>query len=186
MNAQSRSRGKVLVGLGANSPGPWGSPAKTLKRALRELKQRGITVEAVSDLYETAAMGAARQPPYVNQVVLLTTSLPALALLRLLKQIEARAGRRGGRPWGARTLDLDIVDYKGVTLNWSGNRKTMKRARVRPLVLPHPQLELRPFVLRPLLDIAPNWRHPVLKLSARELWHRVAKRGQGGVLKRLS
>jgi 2-amino-4-hydroxy-6-hydroxymethyldihydropteridine diphosphokinase len=186
VNAQSRSRGKVLVGLGANSPGPWGSPAKTLKRALRELKQRGITVEAVSDLYETAAMGAARQPPYVNQVVLLATSLPALALLRLLKQIEARAGRRGGRPWGARTLDLDIVDYKGVTLNWSGNRKTMKRARVRPLVLPHPQLELRPFVLRPLLDIAPNWRHPVLKLSARELWRRVAKRGQGGVLKRLS
>jgi 2-amino-4-hydroxy-6-hydroxymethyldihydropteridine diphosphokinase len=50
----------------------------------------------------------------------------------------------------------------------------MKRARVRPLVLPHPQLELRPFVLRPLLDIAPNWRHPVLKLSARELWRRVA------------
>jgi len=62
----------------------------------------------------------------------------------------------------------------------------MKRARVRPLVLPHPQLELRPFVLRPLLDIAPNWRHPVLKLSAHELWRRVAKRGQGGVLKRLS
>ena len=186
MDAQSTSRGKVLVGLGANSPGPWGSPTKTLRRVIRELEQRGITVEALSNLYETAAMGAARQPPYVNQVALLATSLPALALLQLLKQIEARAGRRGGRPWGARTLDLDIVDYKGVTLNWSGNRKTMKRARVRPLVLPHPQLELRPFVLRPLLDIAPNWRHPVLKLSAHELWRRVAKRGQGGVLKRLS
>jgi len=186
VNAQSRSRGKVLVGLGANSPGPWGSPAKTLKRALRELKQRGITVEAVSDLYETAAMGAARQPPYVNQVALIATSLPAPALLRLLKQIEAKAGRRGGRPWGARTLDLDIIDYKGMTLNWSGNRKGMPRARVRPLVLPHPQLELRPFVLRPLLDVAPNWRHPVLKLSAGELWRRVPKRGQGGVLKCLS
>jgi 2-amino-4-hydroxy-6-hydroxymethyldihydropteridine diphosphokinase len=186
VNAQSRSRGKVLVGLGANSPGPWGSPAKTLKRALRELKQRGITVEAVSDLYETAAMGAARQPPYVNQVALIATSLPAPALLRLLKQIEARAGRRGGRPWGARTLDLDIIDYKGMTLNWPENRKGMPRARVRPLVLPHPQLELRPFVLRPLLDIAPKWRHPVLKLTAGELWRLVPKRGQGGVLKRLS
>jgi 2-amino-4-hydroxy-6-hydroxymethyldihydropteridine diphosphokinase len=186
VNAQSKSRGKVLVGLGANSPGPWGSPAETLKRALRELERRGIAVEAVSDRYETAAMGAARQPPYVNQVALLDTSLPAPALLRLLKQIEARAGRRGGRPWGARTLDLDILDYKGMVLNWSGSGKTMPRARVRPLVLPHPQLELRPFVLRPLLDVAPNWRHPVLQLSAAELWRRVPKRGQGAVLKRLS
>jgi 2-amino-4-hydroxy-6-hydroxymethyldihydropteridine diphosphokinase len=62
----------------------------------------------------------------------------------------------------------------------------MPRARVRPLVLPHPQLELRPFVLRPLLDVAPNWRHPVSKLSAAELWRRVPKHGQGSVLKRLS
>jgi len=186
VDAQSNAHGKVLVGLGANSPGPWGSPAKTLKRALRELERRGITVEAVSNLYETAAMGAARQPPYVNQVALLATSLPAPALLRLLKQIEAQAGRRGGRPWGPRTLDLDIIDYKGMILNWSQSRKTMPRARVRPLVLPHPQLELRPFVLRPLLDVAPNWRHPVLKLSAKELWRRVKKQGQGNVLKRLS
>jgi len=119
-------------------------------------------------------------------VALLATSLPAPALLRLLKQIEARAGRRGGRPWGPRTLDLDIIDYKGMALNWSGSCKTMPRARVRPLVLPHPQLELRPFVLRPLLDIAPNWRHPVLKLSAEALWRRVKKQGQGSVLKCLS
>jgi 2-amino-4-hydroxy-6-hydroxymethyldihydropteridine diphosphokinase len=186
VDPQSKSRGKVLVGLGANSPGPWGSPAETLERALRELEQRGIAVKAVSGLYETAAMGAARQPPYVNQVALLDTSLPAPSLLRLLKQIEARAGRRGGRPWGARTLDLDILDYKGMVLNWSRSRKTMPRARVRPLVLPHPHLERRPFVLRPLLDVAPNWRHPVLQLSAEELWRRVPKRGQGAVLKRLS
>ncbi|MGH6827022.1 2-amino-4-hydroxy-6-hydroxymethyldihydropteridine diphosphokinase [Methyloceanibacter sp.] len=186
MNAQSTGHGKVLVGLGANSPGPWGRPAMTLTLALRELERRGITVEAVSNLYETAAMGAARQPPYVNQVALVDTSLPAPALLRLLKQIEARAGRRGGRPWGARTLDLDIIDYKGMTMNWSGSRKTMPLARVRPLVLPHPQLEQRPFVLRPLLDVAPDWRHPVSKLSARELWRLVPKHGQGSVLKRLS
>jgi len=140
-------------------------------------------VEAVSDLFETAAMGAARQPPYVNQVALLTTSLPAPALLRLLKQIEARAGRRAGRPWGMRTLDLDIIDYKGLKMNWSRGKKGMPRERVRPLVLPHPQLEQRPFVLKPLLDIAPNWRHPVLKLSASELWRRLPNRGQGSVLK---
>jgi 2-amino-4-hydroxy-6-hydroxymethyldihydropteridine diphosphokinase len=186
VNAQSTGRGKVLLGLGGNSPGPWGTPARTLRRALEELERSGVKVEAVSHPYETAAMGAARQPPYVNQVARVATSLPAPALLRLLKQIERRAGRRGGRPWGARTLDLDIIDYKGLVLNWSGARKGTPRARVRPLVLPHSQLERRPFVLRPLLDVAPDWRHPVLSLSAAELWRRVPKHGQGSVVKRLS
>lgn len=141
---------------------------------------------AVSDLYETAAMGRARQPPYLNAVALAATSLPAPALLRLLKQVEARAGRRGGRPWGMRTLDLDILDYKGLRLNWAKARSGPPRQRALPLILPHPQLDQRAFVLRPLLDVAPNWHHPVLKLSARDLWRRVSKRGQGRVLKRLS
>ncbi|MGA8689615.1 MAG: 2-amino-4-hydroxy-6-hydroxymethyldihydropteridine diphosphokinase [Methyloceanibacter sp.] len=186
MCPQSASRGKVLVGLGANSPGPWGKPARTLRRALRELEQAGVTIQAVSDTYETAAMGQTRQRPYRNAVALITTSLPAPALLRLLKQIEARAGRRGGRPWGERTLDLDILDYKGLRLNWAGRRRVAPRQRALPLVLPHPQLDLRPFVLRPLLDVAPNWRHPVLQLGARELWRRASKVGQGRVLRRVS
>ena len=65
-------------------------------------------------------------------------------------------------------------------------RKGVPRERVRPLVLPHPQLENRPFVLKPLLDVAPDWRHPVTKASAKELWRRAKKRGQGSVLKRAS
>lgn len=186
MAVQSKGHGKILVGLGANCPGPWGSPAHTLQRALREIERRGVTVEAVSPLYETAALGAARQPPYVNQVALLATSLPAPALLRLLKELERQSGRRGGRPWGARTLDLDVIDYKGLKIGWSKARKGVPRERVRPLVLPHPQLENRPFVLKPLLDVAPDWRHPITKTSAKELWRRVKKRGQGSVLKLVS
>jgi 2-amino-4-hydroxy-6-hydroxymethyldihydropteridine diphosphokinase len=184
--AQSNGHGKILVGLGANSPGPWGSPARTLHRALAEIERRGVVVEAVSPLYETAALGAARQPPYVNQVALLATRLPAPALLRLLKEIERQSGRRGGRAWGERKLDLYILNYKGLIVGRSKAPKGVPRERVRPLVLPHPQLENRPFVLKPLLDVAPNWRHPVLKLSAKELWRRVNKRGQGSVLKLVS
>jgi 2-amino-4-hydroxy-6-hydroxymethyldihydropteridine diphosphokinase len=183
---QSNGHGKILVGLGANCPGPWGSPVQSLNRALAEIERRGVAVEAVSPLYETAALGASRQPPYVNQVALLATSVPAQPLLRLLKEIERRSGRRGGRPWGARTLDLDIIDYKGLVMGRSKALKGVPRERVRPLVLPHPQLENRPFVLKPLIDVAPNWRHPVTKTSAKELWRRVKKRGQGSVLKRAS
>lgn len=185
MAAQSRLQGRVLVALGANCPGPWGTPPESFARALRELERRGVRIEAVSGLYETAALGSAGQAPYRNAVALVSTQLPAQALLRLLKQIEARAGRRGGRPWGSRTLDLDILDYKGLTLNWKKRGTGQPRQGYRPLVLPHPELERRPFVLRPLLDVAPEWRHPVTKASARALWRRVSKRGQGGVIARV-
>ncbi len=107
-------------------------------------------------------------------------------MLRLLKQIEAKAGRRGGKPWGPRTLDLDLLDYKGLVLNWARKRPAQPRPGARPLSLPHPQLASRAFVLKPLLDVAPDWRHPVTKASAAELWQGVSKRGQGRVLKRIS
>ena len=111
---------------------------------------------------------------------------PRPALLRLLKQIEARAGRRGGRPWGTRTLDLDILDYKGLRLNWAKAKRGPRAAAACRSFCRTRELDQRAFVLKPLLDVAPDWRHPVLKLSAGELWRRVSKRGQGRVLKRLS
>ena len=185
MAPQLLARGKVLVGLGANRFGAWGSPAETIVQALGEIDRFNIAVLAVSPLYGTAAVGSARQPPYVNAVALLDTSLPPEALLRVLKEIERKSGRRGGRPWGPRTLDIDIVDYRGLVRHWCGSRPSFRQAGARPLILPHPLAHERPFVLKPLLDIAPHWRHPALKQSARDLWHRVSEQGQGRVLKRL-
>jgi 2-amino-4-hydroxy-6-hydroxymethyldihydropteridine diphosphokinase len=173
-----------LLALGANCPGVWGTPRETLRRALEELEQVGITLKAVSPFYETAAIGQTRQNPYVNAVVLVETHKSSDSLLRLLKNIERRAGRRGGRPWGARTLDLDIVDYKGLVRNWRhGQRRSS--GGYSPLALPHLLMQERPFVLRPLLDVAPDWRHPVLHVRARELWRRVASKAAGKVIKRL-
>jgi 2-amino-4-hydroxy-6-hydroxymethyldihydropteridine diphosphokinase len=183
--AQLRARGKILVGLGANHPGPWGVPAATIKRALSEMERTGIAVDAISPFYETAAVGRARQPVFVNTVALVDTSLSPEALLRRLKEIERRAGRRGGRPWGPRTLDIDIIDYKGLVRHWRARQTDFSRAGPRPLVLPHPLMHERPFVLRPLLDIAPDWRHPVLRRSAQALWREAEGKGQGQVIKRL-
>ena len=185
MAPQLRATGKVLIGLGANCPGPWGAPAETIAQALGEIEEFNIAVLAVSPLYETAAVGNARQPPYVNAVALLDTHLSPEALLRVLKEIERKSGRRGGRPWGPRSLDIDIVDYGGLVRHWRGGNPAVKAAGPRPLTLPHPLAHQRPFVLKPLLDIAPDWRHPALKLSARDLWRRVSQHGQGRVLKRL-
>lgn len=178
--------GKTLVGFGANSPGPWGSPADTIARALREIADAGPAVEAVSAFYETAAVGRAGQPPYVNAVALIDTHLSAEALLRHLKRIEARAGRRGGSPWGPRTLDIDILDHKGLVKHWRNGCPRFAQPGPRPLVLPHPWVERRPFVLRPLLDVAPNWRHPVTKRSVKELWRQAAGGREGRIMRRIS
>lgn len=185
MTPQLLGQGNVVIAFGANCLGPWGTPRETLARALAELEREGVAVTARSAIYETAAIGQTRQQPYLNAVVLVTTSKPPAALLRLLKAIERRAGRRGGRPWGARTLDLDIVDYKGVVQNWPLKRQSFGGGGHRSLVLPHPLMQERPFVLRPLLDVAPGWRHPALQLSGRQLWQLVAGKAQGRVLKRL-
>jgi len=182
---QSLAHGKVLVGLGANCPGAWGSPVETIAQALGEIERLNIAVLAVSPLYATAAVGNARQPPYVNAVAVLDTHLSPDALLRVLKQVERRSGRRGGRPWGPRSLDIDIIDYKGLVRHWRRGKREFARPGPRPLVLPHPLAHRRPFVLRPLLDVAPNWRHPALRLSAKELWRRVSEQGQGAVMKPL-
>lgn len=179
------THGKTLVGLGANCPGPWGRPSNTITRALREIAHAGVAVEAVSAFYETAAVGRAGQPPYVNAAALIDTSLSGEALLRLLKRIEVKAGRRGSSPWGARTLDIDILDHKGLVRHWRGRHPGFARPGLRPLVLPHPWIEKRPFVLRPLLDIAPEWRHPVLKTSVRALWRQVARAREGQVMRKL-
>ena len=185
MASQSLTCGKIVVALGANLPGAWGPPAATIARALTEMARAKIGVVAVSPLYVTAAVGRARQPPYVNAVALLRTSLSPEALLRVLKAIERRSGRRGGRPWGQRTLDIDILDYGAQVRLWRKGRPAFVKAGARPLILPHPLAHERPFVLKPLLDIAPNWRHPALKRTARELWRQASKRGQGAILRRL-
>ncbi|WP_159079700.1 2-amino-4-hydroxy-6-hydroxymethyldihydropteridine diphosphokinase [Methyloceanibacter sp. wino2] len=172
--------------MGANYPGPWGAPSETIDRALRALNEKGVSLLKVSNFYETAAVGRAGQPPYVNAVAQIETAMPPEALLRRLKQIERAAGRRGGSPWGPRSLDIDILDFKGRVQNWQGGTPRFARAGPRPLVLPHPWIEKRPFVLRPLLDVAPDWRHPVTKKSAQELWRRVAQGWEGQVLKVLA
>lgn len=174
---------QILLGIGANFPGPWGTPRQTLARGLAELDSGGVHVSKVSNFYETAAVGRPGQPSYVNAAAAIETAMPPEALLRRLKQIERAAGRRGGSPWGPRALDMDILDFKGRVENWRGSRPNFARAGRRPLILPHPWIAQRPFVLRPLLDIAPNWRHPVTRRSAKELWRQIEQGREGSVLK---
>jgi len=145
----------ILIALGANLPSRAGPPAATLAAALAELEREGVRIEKVSRLYRTAPVPASDQPDYVNAVAIVTTTLDPKALLLLLHRIEARFGRARGAPNAARTLDLDLLDYDG----------SVADGRDGP-VLPHPRLHERAFVLVPLAEIAPDWRHPVLGSTA--------------------
>lgn len=148
----------IIVALGSNMTGPWGSPRETVKRAFRALDSGPLHVRAVSELIETAPFGRKNQPPFVNAAALIDTHLSPDALMRRLHMIERSAGRQRRLRWGPRTLDLDLIDYHGLI-------RRKRTLAVRPLVLPHPGAGERLFVLEPLRSVAPRWRHPLTKES---------------------
>jgi 2-amino-4-hydroxy-6-hydroxymethyldihydropteridine diphosphokinase len=149
----------ILVALGSNRAGPWGNPHNTVTRALSELDRWPLKLVAASALRETAPFGKINQANFINAVALIDTHLPPEALMRRLHAIEHAAGRRRAIRWGPRTLDLDLLDYHGLTRRQRGSLQ-------KALVLPHPGIPDRLFVLEPLHEVAPRWIHPRLKRRA--------------------
>lgn len=149
----------ILVALGANLPAAdGGAPLDTCRAAASALDGLlGLRSHGVSRWYESAPVPPSGQPPYVNGVARLDGEADPAALLAALHAIEARAGRSRGVPDAARTLDLDLIAVGGLV-----------RAAPDP-VLPHPRAHLRAFVLAPLRDVAPGWRHPVLGRTVEDL-----------------
>jgi len=162
----------ILIGLGSNLATSSGGPRDTVLAAIEALRRAGYAVVRFSPLYTTAPVGPADQPWFVNAVVELKVSLtdPEECLHRL-HAIERAFDRRRTKRWQARSLDLDLLDWHGVVrpdaAAWRQAVETTSASE--NLVLPHPRLHLRRFVLQPLLDIAPAWRHPVLGRTAGEM-----------------
>ena len=148
----------IVIGIGGNlAYPPFGSPRETAAAALARLPDIGVMLVRQSRWYETEPVPPSDQPWYVNAVALVTTALGPAQLLKQLLALEDRFGRRRSTPNAARTLDLDLLDYNG------------RQSADAQLILPHPRLHERRFVLAPLAEIAPDWRHPRLGLSAVEL-----------------
>jgi 2-amino-4-hydroxy-6-hydroxymethyldihydropteridine diphosphokinase len=153
----------AAIGIGANLPSTVGAPARTIAAAIERLAECG-RVTALSALYRTAPVGYVDQPAFVNAAVLLETELAPLPLLDALLGIERSFGRdrAAGPPKGPRTLDLDLLLYRDSVLD--------DLVVDEPgLTLPHPAMHQRRFVLAPLGEIAPEWRHPVLRRTIAEL-----------------
>lgn len=157
----------ILIAIGANLLSPrFGPPRKSCPAALRRLEQRGVRVVRRSHWYESAPEppGPADNPwpSFVNGVVAVQTDLGPGALLELLHDIEAefgRAPRSEAQRNAPRVLDLDLIDYEGRMEDGSDGGP----------VLPHPRLAGRAFVLLPLADVAPDWRHPATGATIAEM-----------------
>jgi len=161
----------ILVALGSNVPGPWGNPRETVERALAELDRPPLRLAKASRLIRTAPMGEHDQPDFINAVAVIETQLEAPELLARLHDIELAADRRRSLRWGPRTLDLDLLDYDGCIISEVDGERT----RHGPMVLPHPGIAHRAFVLGPIAEIAPDWRHPVTDKSAAEMLEELGK-----------
>ncbi len=157
----------ILVALGSNISGPWGTPQQSVEYALQALNRDGLKLVEASRLLLTAPFGKPNQPPFVNAVANIETHLAPLALLQKLHAIEKEAGRRRKTRWGPRTLDLDIIDYHGLVMTTEN------------LVLPHPGIAERIFVLKPISELTEKWRHPTSHLSARVMLRKLKGYSQG-------
>lgn len=146
----------IVIALGGNLPSHVGLPQQTLKAALAFLSQQGVNVVAVSSYYVTPAWPDPSEPFYVNAVAQIQTELTPAVLMQLLHETETAFGRVRSTRNAARTLDLDLLDYES-------------RVEAGPPRLPHPRIAERAFVLTPLADVAPSWRHPQTGRTAQEL-----------------
>jgi len=146
----------ILIGFGGNLPSPAGDAVATCRAALAVLPTLGVDVLEVSPLYRSAPVPPSDQPWFINGVASLRTSLGAAGLLAQLHVLEVRFGRARSVRNAARPLDLDLLAYGD-------------EIHTGDVQVPHPRMHLRGFVLAPLADLAPGWRHPILRETAVEL-----------------
>ena len=167
----------LLIAAGSNQSSGWGNVAETiLKAGLRIGKKIDVGVKR-SFIYRSPAFPAGSGPDFVNAAFACDSLIPAPSALAILHEIEQEAGRTRAARWGQRTLDLDLIASHDAVMpdvktwrHWADLplERQMQDAPDQ-LILPHPRMQDRAFVLQPLADIAPDWVHPVLGLSIVEM-----------------
>lgn len=154
----------ILIALGANLPSRYGEPEETFRAAEAELARRGVKILHKSSIYVTDPVPVSDQPKYRNAMISVATDLSARDIFTVLKNIEKDFGRVSTERNAARVLDLDLIAYHDLVLN-EGD-----------LIVPHPRMHERLFVLEPLADLTKSWVHPVLKMDLANLIHSLTEK----------
>lgn len=170
---------EILIALGANLPHIKQPPAETLLAAVDALAEEGLILQTISRFYATPCFPAGSGPDYVNAAAALgvAEACDVTSIMAALHRIEARFGRERAQRWGMRTLDIDLVAAGDMVLPDAETqdlwRDLAPEAQVRTtpdrLILPHPRLQDRAFVLVPLADVAPDWCHPRTGQTVQEM-----------------
>lgn len=172
-----------LVALGGNLPFGGQNVASNLVSAVLRLAEKGLRPRAISRFFATPCFPPGAGPDYVNAAISAESTLPPAAVLALLHEVEQEFGRERQARWGARGLDLDLLACgQRVCPDPATQRRWIdlapeRRSREVPgaLILPHPRLQERAFVLGPLRDICPDWQHPVLQQTVEQLYDSLPK-----------
>lgn len=168
---------RAWVAFGANLPSTAGEPIETLRAAVRDLEGSDVAVTAISRIYETPCFPQGAGPDYINFAAEIETCLAPEALLARLHEIEHRFGRVRKVRWAGRPVDLDLMAMADEILpdmasvqNWIALPPAEQSVRAPDrLILPHPRIQDRAFMLIPFADLAPDWRHPILGQTVAEM-----------------
>ncbi len=167
----------TLLALGANLTSPIGPPLATIRAALEDLETAGAVIRKISRYYRTPAFPAGNGPDFVNAAALIDVPWSPVETLAELHRVEVGMARTRAVRWGQRTLDLDLIAQGDLVLPdaqthaaWRNLALEAQMTEVpQELILPHPRMQERAFVLVPLADVAPDWMHPVLKTTVAQM-----------------
>jgi 2-amino-4-hydroxy-6-hydroxymethyldihydropteridine diphosphokinase len=166
-----------ILALGGNEASQIGDPRETVQFALGVMQRKGVVTLKLSYFYATPAVPAGSGPDYVNAAALVQSPFEATELLEIVHEVEADLGRKRVVRWGSRPVDIDLISHEDEVRpsraefeRWR-DLPLEKQGRIAPeeLILPHPRMQDRAFVLVPVLDVAPDWVHPVSGLSVAEM-----------------
>ena len=165
----------TFLGLGSNLPSKYGDRFANIHLAISYLEGYGIKVIKKSSFYETPSYPNKENPKFINAVILVETILPPVDLMSVLIFIEKKLERKRGKKNDPRTCDIDIIDYNSEILNLRYNNLN--------LTVPHKELTSRNFILFPLQEVSPMWKHPKTKEIINDLLQKLNEENKNSILK---